>query len=231
MTFKQYISDYDLFLIITEQYQLNESIKIPAKLQKTWDFLHDFSDEMQLNFNNVINIFKDKTLFSLFSKLNWNLKKFIKIIQEGYAYYKQLVHIIGTYIEKNKIYQLSETAVKQIQEHLENHPKLKKISGLVLAGLLIYVWTSVISFVGDTDFDFDQTMLINALTGNYNLVDMFTGSEGAKFLTYVATGALTGISFPWPGSTSALFLGSLVFTFAKNKKIRQAVFTSLKNLR
>jgi hypothetical protein len=231
-SFKQYLIEqeedyqYNLFLETLEVYNngMYEGIfEVPNALKKGWDFIKSLATSAHLKFKDIAEVFKNKKLFGFFSKIGWSFKKLAQIVAKGYGYWKQLIHVVGSFVEKVPGFKVSEKYIKQLQEYLEKHPIVKRVGGLVLAGLLIYIWTSAISFTGDTDFDFDQTMLFNALTGNYNLVDLLTGPDGAKFLTYIATGVLGNWSFPWPGTTPILFAGSLVYTVARNEEVRKKV--------
>jgi hypothetical protein len=75
----------------------------------------------------------------------------------------------------------------------------------------------MISFTGDIEFDFDQTMLFMALKGSYSLANVFASEDGIHMLMFIATGVLSGISFPYPGPTWVLFAASIVYTLTKDK--------------
>ncbi len=232
MTFKQYlkepqISEYELFLEVSNEYETLllegnlQDLKIPDKLKEAFGFIKNFSQKIGMGFLDVLKIFKEKSIFELFKEFNWDLNKVLGYVKKGYQGYKTLINEIGIFISKNKAFNASEEQIRKLQVFLDNNPKIKKISGLVLAGLLIYVWTNTIAFTGDVDFDFDQEALFQAIRGNVNLVDLLTGPEGAKFLTFVTAGGLLGLSFPWPGSTPILFGGSLIYTLIKKKYPKQ----------
>ena len=112
------------------------------------------------------------------------------------------------------------------------HPKVKTVAGLVVAGFLIYQWTQMVSFTGDIEFDFDQSLLFSAIQGNYSLADVFASADGIHMLMFIATGVLTGISFPWPGPTWVLFAASIVYTLSKDKypKVARSIIKNSKKL-
>ena len=74
--------------------------------------------------------------------------------------------------------------------------------------MLLYIWLNM-AFTGDFNYDFDFADLISALSGKFSLAQLFAGQDGIRMLLLFATGMI-GLSFPWPGATSAKFVIALI---------------------
>ena len=53
--------------------------------------------------------------------------------------------------------------------------------------------------------------MLQALAGNYDIIDLFTGEEGIKLLLFLVTGKM-GLTFPWPGANTVQFILAVVTT-------------------
>jgi hypothetical protein len=123
---------------------------------------------------------------------------------------------------------------EKIDGFLDRHPFIKKVSGPLIAGALIYQWNNM-SFSGDFNSDFDVTQMIGAATGQFSLTDLISTSDGVKSLTQLMFGLATGktlgsaIGFPWKlGITAAL-----VYTGAKkahNEKLASKAWNHIQKL-
>jgi len=210
--------EYNLFVETLELFEqsLDEALfEVPKKLKDTWDKIKEYSKDLNVGFKELARVFTDRVIFKTFKVLGFSFLKLFDIAKKGYKAYQKLINEIGIFLHKQGITKFTDKHIEALQEYLEQHPIAKKIGGVVLAGLLIYIWTSTIAFSGDLDFDFDQTMLFGALTSNYNLVDLLTGPDGAQFMAMVALGVSGTFSFPWPGSTPILFGASILYTLGK----------------
>jgi len=108
--------------------------------------------------------------------------------------------------------------LKDLDNFLKNHPKIKRIAGIGVAALLIYIWFNM-TFTGDFEYDFNLVDVLAALGGKFSLSQIFAGKDGMKLLLLFATGVI-GLSFPWPGPTSIKFLTAVVQSVAKWAKTK-----------
>ena len=192
--------------------------KVSSYVKDKINFIKDLAEKLNIGLINLLKVFKNKKLIDFFKSIKWDMKSLIKIVQNGYKLWSQLHKIIAKYIADNKIVKFTEKELKKLDDFLMKHPLIKKTAGLLVAGFLIYQWTQMVSFTADIEFDFDQTMLFLALRGTYSLAQIFASEDGIHMLMFIATGVLTGITFPYPGPTWVLFAASIVYTLTKDKQ-------------
>ena len=215
--------EYNEFRRYVEKSQILEESKLSdlwnkasSKLRKKVDFVKDLAKKLDLQVDELLEKFLHKEVYRFFHYFKFNLKLLFKAVKDGYKAWGQLHHAIADYMAKTKIAKFTEEHLKDLDEFLKKHPVLKTVGSLALAGMLIYIWTSLISFTGDFDFDFNQNTLFGALKGDLGFSDVFSGPGGIRMLMFVATGTALKVSFPWPGPTQTLFLSSVVYTMIKN---------------
>jgi hypothetical protein len=214
--------EYQLYLeairIQENSQQLNEFVSaVPGALRKYYDFIKDIAEVTKVNIKKIADFLKERVVFRFFKSIRFSLTRLFDLAKSGLKYYRDLQEAIATYIAQSKVGKWTEEKVKDLDAFLQRHPKAKRIAGVAVAGLLIYIWLNM-SFTGDLDYDFDQTAIFAALAGSYSLTELFTGTNGMKLLTLLATGKLLGVGFPWPGPQSVLFIGSLLYGLAKFAK-------------
>lgn len=245
MSFSEYLVESDwaeyenTLSILIESYEttgvLNEGIidKLSDKLKGGIEFIKQFAELVGGKLLDILKIFKDKVLFMFFNKLKWSISGLVGLVKRGYKLWRELHDVIADFIASNKVVKWTADKLKLLDEFLEKHPIIKKGGALVVAGFLIYQWTSMISFTGDIEFDFDQSTLFAAISGNYSLSDLFASPDGVKMLVFIATGVLTGASFPWPGNAWVLFALSIVYTASKDKypQIAKSIIKGAKKLK
>lgn len=218
--YREYISEIDAVISALESGEtLNEGLidQLTSKFTEGVEFIKEFAKLVGAKLLDFLKLFKNKFLFGFFSKIGWSISYLIDIVKKGYKLWQQLHKVISQYIADTKIMKFTKAELEKLDQYLESHPLVKKAGSLLVIGFLIYQWTNMISFTGDIDFDFDQTVLFDAIKGQYSLADLFGTPSGAKMLMFIATGVITGLSFPWPGSPGMLFAGSLIYTVAKQK--------------
>ena len=194
------------------------SSKLKIKFKKAFELAKNIAEKFKIKFNDIIKIFKIKEVFTFIKQLGFSLSKLVQLVKTGYKKYLEIHDIIAKYVEDLGIVKWTEDKLKDLDEFLINHPKIKRISGLIVAGILIYIWWNM-SFAGDIQGDFDQSQLFAALSGTYTLSDIFAGKDGIKMLLLFSTGVLTSISFPWPGKSHYQFIYSILYTVIKEKKL------------
>ena len=223
-TLKNYIlvqeeNDWNKSLEILQSFSLiNESVlteielqegildiisKVSGNIKKHITFIKELYDSIKnsikLQFSEFLKLFKDPKSFSLFKALKFSVKYIVNLYKKGVKTWSSIENIIA-----KKIIDLG--GVKYVQKNLhlldeffKEHPILKKIGGVAVAGLLLYIWLNM-SYGINFEWSMSWEDMINALIGRFNLSDLFASESGVKMLIYFAVGSLTGISFPWPGS-------------------------------
>ena len=202
-----YLSDYGQREIF---YEGIFTSKLVAKVK----FIKELAKETGKNIVELFKLFIIKPVFEFFQKIGWNLKKLFEIVKKGWKTYVSLYDILGEWIAKQKITEWTRDNLHKLDEFFKHHPVLKRIGGVAVAGLLIYIWLTM-SFVGDPISDFDISSAIHALGGHYSLHELFASPAGTKMLSLFLSGAAVGLSFPWPGSSIAKFAAALLVTLVR----------------
>ena len=168
---------------------------------------------------DVVALIKNKKVFEFFSKIKFSLKKLYDTAKRGWQVYTKIETVISDYIASTKVVKWTSKELKRLDDYLMKHPKVKHLAGVAVSALLIYIWLNM-SFTPDLEYSMSFDDIVNAASGSFSLADLFSGSEGVKLLTYFATGALLGLSFPWPGPTSVQFVSGLMFSISKKARKR-----------
>jgi len=198
---------------LTETTQLINEIIIPGKLKKAWGFIKDLKEKLSVKLKDLVKLFMDKVVFKFFAKIKFSMDYLFKLVKKGFKAYKEVIKAIGEYVASTKVGKWTEEKLKQLDDFLAKHPRTKKIAGLAVAGILVYIWLNM-TFTGNADYDFDMGDMIMALGGGFTLSKLFAGPEGMALLTLFATGMI-GLSFPWPGPQHMQFIGAVLYGSAK----------------
>tara|TARA_B100000282_G_scaffold24681_1_gene16186 strand:+ start:1812 stop:2513 length:702 start_codon:yes stop_codon:yes gene_type:complete len=222
-----YEIQYDEFYLFVKENKLDEEncvikeIVIPGKLKKIWSFITQLKDLIKVKLVDLVKLFLDKLVFKFFAKIKFSMEYLYKLVKTGFKAYKEVIKAIGEYMSNTKVGKWTEEKLKDLDAFLAKHPRTKKIAGIAVAGILIYIWLNM-TFTGNADYDFDMTDMILALGGGFTLSKLFAGPEGMALLTLFATGMI-GLSFPWPGPQHFQFIGAVLYGSAKlvGKKLRK----------
>ena len=196
---------------ICENGMLNE-FSIPSFLSKQYNFIKDLASNVSISIKDIAKIFMNKVVFNFFSKIKWSVEYIFDLAKKGMGVYRDILSAISEYVSKTKVGKWTDDKLKDLDNWLKTHSKTKRIAGVAVAGLLIYIWFNM-AFTGDFKYDFSLTDAVAALSGSFSLSQLFAGTDGTKLLLLFATGVI-GLSFPWPGPTSVRFLLSMVRSIA-----------------
>ena len=218
---------YDEFVRFVKEHKLDcdasliNELVIPSKLKSIWSFIKDLKEKVSVKLVDLIKLFLDKVVFKFFAKIKFSMSYLFKLVKKGFKAYKDIIKAIGEYVASTKVGKWTEEKLKALDDFLAKHPRTKKIAGIVVAGLLIYIWLNM-TFTGNADYDFDMADMISALGGGFTLSTLFAGPEGMALLMLFATGVM-GLSFPWPGPQHIQFIGAVLYGSAKlvGKKLRK----------
>jgi hypothetical protein len=191
---------------------------IPSFLSKQYDFVKDLASNISVSIKDMAKLFMNKTVFNFFSKIKWSFEYVFDLAKKGLRIYREVLDAIGEYVAKTKVGRWTDDKLRDLDNFLKNHPKIKRIAGIGVAALLIYIWFNM-TFTGDFEYDFNLVDVLAALGGKFSLSQIFAGKDGMKLLLLFATGVI-GLSFPWPGPTSIKFLTAVVQSVAKWAKTK-----------
>jgi hypothetical protein len=179
----------------------------------------DIAKQAKVGVDELVLAFKNKDIFNLFKAVHFNLKTLWRAIHEFTALIPKGLVTALEELQQSAVGKGVARGTKVIDELLAKHPVLKKLAGPAIAGLLLWMWMNC-SFVGNVDFDFDMSYIVDAFTGHYTLYDLFASPDGLANVITTLSGLALGISFPWLLSNTASLLVAIAYTGAKQLKDR-----------
>jgi ribosomal protein S6--L-glutamate ligase len=197
--------------------QIDEGL-IPSGLKKKFEFIKKLAVGMKVKIKDLITLFKNSKVFKFFKNIKFSMAKLHALLKKGFKVYQDFLTAIGDFIAKTPAGQWTEQKLKALDGFLQRHPKTKRIAGIAVAAVLVYIWFNM-TFTGDPAFDFGMDDLLAALAGKFKLSTLFAGPQGIKLLLLFATGAI-GLTFPWPGPSKIQFAVGVAQTLAKKVKVR-----------
>lgn len=238
-TFYQYCEDLDDFLILDEQGILTEGFieklqgikgRIGEIILAIKNTLSGLLEDSKTDIRNIVNAFKQGKVFEILKHFGFSLVHMVKAINEASKFIAKGVLKVFEELHKTKLAQKIHAGGIAIDEVLNRHPILKKLTGPVIAGLLLYTWLNM-TFIGNLEYDMDITNMFYALGGNFSVADLFTGKEGLARVALLGTGIVSGgvLSVAWLGSATANMAAALTYISIKNA--REIDIHLIKNLK
>ena len=141
---------------------------IPNSLKKKFQFIKSLAVGMRVKIKDLITFFKNSKIFKFFKSIGFQMAKLHRMLKKGFKVYQDFLTAVGDFIAKTPAGQWTEKKLKQLDEFFKTHPKTKRVAGLVVAALLVYIWFNM-TFTGDPAFDFGMDDLLAALAGKFKL--------------------------------------------------------------
>ena len=202
---------------------------IPGWFKEKWNALKDIAKQAGLKVKEAYNVLKQNPiLYKILSFFEWGYDKLLELLKKTAKIWAEIQTAAADYISNVPGLKQALAAGKNvagwIDDFLEKHPNLKAVGGVVVGGILILIWFNM-AFTGDADYDFDQSTLLAALSGDYDLRDLFFSAAGKRLLMLLAVGTLAGASFPWlAAATSGTKLAvSIFYTLGKKAVIKEEI--------
>ncbi len=179
--------------------------------------LSNIDTELRISTRDLIQAFKNRDVFEILKQFGFSFKKMMAGIHKATGLINKGLISIFTDLHKTGVFKKLRNGTIAIDDLFEKHPILKKVSGPVVAGLLLIVWLNI-SFIGNFDYDMDVSAIFNAISGNFSLHDLFVSPAGLAMLTFVATNMASGgvLSVSWLGATKANLAIAVIYTAMKN---------------
>jgi hypothetical protein len=191
------------------------------------EFFKEVAEAAGASLIDVVKMFKDSRVVRLFSKVGWSLNGLWEALKSGYEVYRHLRKVLSEYLSGTKVGSWTRKEMEKLDVFLSKHPVAKRISGVAVGALLLYIWFNM-AFVGDPAYDFDLSEVLSALGGSYTLASIFAGPDGMERLVSLGLGVV-GLSFPWPGPTAIKFAVTVVGTMAKKLGMRLKYASALES--
>lgn len=206
------------FVIASHYGELYLEWKLPSFIRDKVEFVKELALRTGYDIKDLFKMFLEKHVFQFFSMIRWNFEYLFKLMKDGYHAYKDFMQAVHDFIDKQGIVQWTKEHLLELDDWLKKHPKTRRISGVLLAGLLVYMWMTM-SFIGNPSYDFDISMIIDTLRGHMHIADVFGGATGTVFLSLFMSGLIFDLTFPWPGSNIVKFMIAVLVTLAKKLRL------------
>ncbi len=225
ITYEEYVSMFNNVIL---ENKWNDSIKqiMDFKYKVLYSFFletkntfEQISKEFKLSYNQLIIAFKNKSFFELCKFFKFSLTAMFNSILSITELIRKGLFQIFIELENTKVFKKLKEKTIKIDEVLNKYPLLKKVVGISVAGLLLYMWLNM-TFIGNPEYDLNLESLMSALHGNFSLATIFSSPSGLALLTLFATGLLSGgvISFIWLGKKRYNLILALLYTLSKKIK-------------
>lgn len=194
--------------------------------------------QTSLGVSEIVAALQQKNIFDLLKAFKFNLKSMLHALQEA----STLLHrgLVGVFkqLESTGVMQKLRKGLITVDELLEQHPILKKVTGVALAGLLLYLLIFESYFTGNPETDLSVGTVMAAFSGHFSLDDLFGTPSGLAMLSLIALGFLKAPSIvgwaSWTGSNLGNLALALIYSGARLlkdsalvKKIKPMVKSSL----
>lgn len=197
--------------------QLDEGVlgdlmsKVSGAIRKKIDFIKELASTTGNQLKDLLVMFKNSKVFELFKVIGFSIKKLGAMLKKGIQAYNSIQDVLAEKIHAMGGVQYIKKNLHKLDDFFNEHPVLKKIGGLAVAGLLLYIWLNM-SFTPDLEYSMDFKDIIMTLSGNFSLAELFASPSGITMLIYLATGIVVGVSMPWPGGTITQIVGGVLFS-------------------
>ena len=196
---------------------------VSRNIRKKIDFIKELASTTGNKLKDLLVMFKNTKVFSIFKAIGFSLKKLALMFKKGIDAYNSIQNILPQKIYELGGVQYIKKNLHKLDDFLKNHPVLKKIGGFAIAGLLLYIWLNMSYDPVDVEWSLSFEDMLLALSGKFSLAALFASPGGVKMLIYLVIGMATGGVWYYPGTqlsqivTGVLY--SLYKTFIKDKSI------------
>lgn len=203
--------DYRRILSAIESGKTVETADIFAPIfAKFKDIVETIANDFKISVAQLIEAFKQKDMFKLLKAIGFNLWHLLKAVHAASDLLKHSLMTVIHEISESKIVQQIRKGAVKVDELLNKYPILKKITGLAMAGILLYMWINM-SFIGNAHYDLNLSDVVAAFVGRYSIAELFTSDAGLLFVSLFGIG-FSGLSFPWLGTKLANLLAAMTYT-------------------
>ena len=191
----------------TCDFQRVRESRLSEGIKDIWEFIKEIGVQAKARVKDIVNLFKNKSVFKFFSLSNFNLETLKKNLKLAYQAYVKIAHALpnlavklvelGLKTDDPKILATREkraAALRAVNEWIKEHKTILRISGIVFAGILVLIWLQV-GLTGDLQYDVDFSEFFLAIQGKLTFVDFITNHEqGLKWIV-LAVFNTVGLNF------------------------------------
>jgi hypothetical protein len=226
----------------TNDFQRVRESRLSEGIKDSWDFIKEIAVQARARIKDIVNIFKNKSIFQFFSFSNFNLESLKKNLKMAYLAYVKIAHALpdlavkmvelGLKTDDPNVLANREkrsAALRAVNNWVKDHKTVLRVSGIIFAGILILIWLQV-GLTGDIEYDVDFTEFFMAVQGKLTFVDFITNHEqGLKWIILAVMGtvglnfgplALLGKIKPFLDSKPAWLAFAVIKAFADKIKMK-----------
>jgi hypothetical protein len=188
--------------------------KVLIELKNIFSVLHS---ELSISMSDMIKALKNRKIFDALKYFGFSLKKMGIAFQQLSKIFTAELRTTFIEIQQASLIQAIKSGTMQIDELFIKFPILKRLSGPIIAALLIWIWLNM-SFTGDFDLDFDISAIFAAIKGDFSIEKLFGTAEGQQVLFLLGVGIVSGgaLSIAWLGLSYANLGLAILYTAMKN---------------
>ena len=194
--------------------------------RETKGTLDKIGKDFKIGGSDLLAAIKQKDFFKIFKAFGFNIKLMLKSMNSLSELIRKGLMSVFAKLAKTKTIQKIRKGLIKVDDLVQQHPILATVTGVGVAGLLLYIWLNM-TFIGNLDYDFDFSDMASALKGDFSLADLFTSDSGLMMVALFGSGAMFGLSVPWLGKTAYNLITAIFYTLFKKKKHKTLV-TKLK---
>jgi hypothetical protein len=191
----------------TNDFQRVRESRMSEGIKDIWEFIKEIAAQAKARIKDIVNLFKNKSIFQFFSFSNFNLETLKKNLKLAYQAYAKIAHAIpdlavkmvelGLKTDDPKVLASREkraAALRAVNIWIKEHKTVLRVSGIIFAGILILIWLQV-GLTGDVQYDIDFAEFFQAVQGKLTFVDFITNHEqGLKWIILAVMGTV-GLNF------------------------------------
>jgi len=187
--------------------------------------------DFKMNANELISAFKNREIYDMLRAFGFNFRLVFRALGAFTNALRGGLLEVFKELARTKTFQKMRRGAVKVDDVLNKYPILKRVTGVVVAGLLLYIWLNM-TFIGDLDYDFNFSDTVAALHGSFSIADIFASPEGLMLVTLFGTGFAFGLSVPWLGKSLYNLTVAIVYTgYAKLKGDKKKLALMKKKMR
>lgn len=203
------IENGDDIEMLAEGIASNIGSKLKGVLGNFLKDIRKITSELQLPMKDVIMGLKHRSMFDVLKAFGFKIKALVKAVSKASDLLRDGLMVVFDELASTGVLQKLHAGTMKIDEVLSRHPILKRLTGIVIVGILVYIWLNM-TFIGNLDYDFNFSNVIKAFNGSFTVNAIFSGKSGLMLITMFATGSV--FSFPWLGGTAANLTLAVIYT-------------------
>lgn len=174
------------------------------------------SKQLNITKKAIIIAFIDPTIFNILKAFKFSIKTLLKVFSElGSLIRTGLFDALNDISRTAGVEKIDDKLV-HIDDYLEKYPILKKVTGPILAAMIIFIWLNM-TFIGNFKYDMNLSAVVDAARGKLTLGTFLASKEGKALLILFGTGSF--VSSVWLVATSLNLILAMVYTgLLANKK-------------